>query len=76
MIQVTIGTNVQRQSFPMPPDTTIRAAIEETGIIDYALNPVHLDGSTLSPGDMDKTFADFGITEKCFLLSVVKTSGA
>jgi hypothetical protein len=33
---------------------------------------MNLDGSPLHPGDLDKTFADFGIAEKCYLLNVVK----
>ena len=35
-----------------------------------------LDGTTLMPGDLDKSFAQFGITEKCFLLNVVKADNA
>ena len=34
------------------------------------------DSLTLSPGDLDKTFADFGIAEKCYLLNVVKADNA
>ena len=37
---------------------------------------MHLDGSSLNPGDLDKTFQQFGITEKCFLLNVVKADNA
>ena len=42
---------------------------QESGIIN-------LDGSTLNPGDLDKTFADFGIKENCFLLNVAKVDNA
>ena len=32
--------------------------------------------STLKPGDLDKTFAEFGIKEKCFLMQIVKADNA
>jgi hypothetical protein len=37
---------------------------------------MNLDGAPLQPGDLDKTFAQFGITDKCFLLNVVKADNA
>ena len=72
MIKVTMGNNVKRDKDKiLDPNTTLRAALEEAGI-DYTRGLMHLDGSPLEPGDLDKTFADFGITEKCFLLNVAK----
>ena len=50
---------------------TLRSVLEEAGI-DYTRGVMHLDGASVNPGDLDKTFASFGIAEKCFLLSVVK----
>ncbi|MDR9824985.1 hypothetical protein RCJ22_05100, partial [Vibrio sp. FNV 38] len=35
-----------------------------------------LDGVTLRPGDLDKSFDDFGIAETCYLLSVQKADNA
>lgn len=75
MIRVTIGNNISRQSVIIPEDTTLRAALEAQNI-DYAIGMTSLDGSTLAPGDLDKTFADFGIVEKCYLLNVVKSDNA
>jgi len=75
MIEVTIGNNVKRTKNQVEPDTTLREALEEAGI-DYTKGIMNLDGSTLSPGDLDKSFADFGITEKCYLLNVVKADNA
>lgn len=75
MIKVTIGNNVNRESVIIDENTTLRTALEENEI-DYTVGIVHLDGSTLKAGDLDKTFADFGITEKCYLLSVVKADNA
>ncbi len=75
MIKVTIGNNVKRKTEILDENTTLRQALEDAEI-DYSRGAMNLDGSSLSPGDLDKTFADFGITEKCFLLNVVKADNA
>ena len=75
MIKVTMGNNVKRTSEILDENTTLRDALESVDI-DYTTGIMNLDGSTLSPGDLDKTFADFGITEKCYLLNVVKADNA
>lgn len=75
MIKLTIGNNVKRESVIIDEGTTLREALENNEI-DYTRGTMNLDGSSLNPGDLDKTFADFGITEKCFLLNVVKADNA
>jgi len=75
MIKVTIGNNVKRKTEILDENTTLRTALEDAEI-DYSRGTMNLDGSSLGPGDLDKTFADFGITEKCFLLNVVKADNA
>ena len=75
MLKVTMGNNVKRKSEILDENTTLREALESAEI-DYTTGIMNLDGSTLSPGDLDKTFADFGITEKCYLLNVVKADNA
>lgn len=75
MIKVTVGNNVKRDNQIVDPNVTLRKVLEDAGI-DYTRGVMHLDGSSLNPGDLDKTFADFGITEKCFLLNVVKADNA
>ena len=75
MIRVTIGNNVKRTNEILDPNTTLRTALDDAGI-DYTRGITNLDGSSLSPGDLDKTFADFGITETCFLLTVTKADNA
>jgi len=75
MIKVTMGNNVKRTSEVLDENTTLREVLEDAGI-DYTIGMMNLDGSTLAPGDLDKTFADFGITEKCYLLNVVKADNA
>lgn len=71
MICVTVGNNVKREKKIVDSSTTLRTVLEDADI-DYTRGVMHLDGSSLNPGDLDKTFASFGITEKCFLLNVVK----
>lgn len=75
MIKVTVGNNVKRESMIVDAGRTLRDVLEEAGV-DYTRGVMHLDGSSLNPGDLDKTFADFGIAEKCFLLNVVKADNA
>ena len=71
MIKVTMGNNVKRVSEICEKDDTLRSALEKAEI-DYSRNILQLDGDTLKAGDLDKTFADFGIAEKCYLLCVAK----
>lgn len=75
MIKVTVGTNTRRTSVIVEPNRTLRSVLEDQDI-DYSTGTLHLDGSTVTPGQLDKTFAELGITEKCFLISVVKADGA
>lgn len=75
MIKVTVGNNVQRKSTIVDSSTTLRQVLDASQI-DYTRGSMHLDGAPLQPGDLDKTFAQFGITEQCYLLNVVKTDNA
>ncbi len=75
MVKVMVGNNVKRESVIVDSTTTLRTVLEDAGI-DYTRGVMHLDGSSLMAGDLDKTFDDFGITEKCFLLNVVKADNA
>lgn len=75
MIQVTVGNNVKRERVLVPETSTLRSVLEENEV-DYTRGTMNLDGAPLGPGDLDKTFAQFGITEKTFLLNVVKADNA
>ena len=75
MIKVTLGNNTKRKTEILDPNTTLKAALESVEI-DYTKGTMHLDGSPLQPGDLNKTFADFGVNEKCYLLNVVKADNA
>ena len=75
MIQVTVGNNVKRERVIVPETSTLRSVLENHDL-DYTRGIMNLDGSPLGPGDLDKTFEQFGIKEKCFLLNVVKADNA
>lgn len=75
MIKVTVGNNLKREAVIIDKNTTLRTCLEDNGV-DYTRGTMSLDGSTLAPGDLDKTFEQFDITEKCFLLNVVKADNA
>ena len=75
MIKVTLGNNVKRTTVILDPNTTVREALEKHNI-DYSVGAIHLDGASLNPGDMDKTFDALGIHDKCFLLNVAKGNNA
>lgn len=72
MIKVTVGNNMKREAKIVESTATLRTVLSDAGL-DYTRGGVHLDGASLNPGDLDKSFADFGIKESCFLLQVVKT---
>ena len=75
MIKVTVGNNMSRQSVIVDEEKTLREVLEENNV-DYSHAAPSLDGSTLRPGDLDKTFAEMGITSACYLLTVVKADNA
>ena len=63
MINVTIVDNLHRNTYPVDPNTTLRSVLEAHDV-DYTTGQTKLDGSSLAAGDLDKTFADFGIAGK------------
>lgn len=76
MVKVIVGNNVKRKTVIVDSATTLRSVLEDAGI-DYASRgAIHLDGASLNPGDLSKTFAQMGITDNCFLLQVVKADNA
>ena len=75
MIKVYVGTNVKRETRIVPNTATPRQVLEEVGL-DYTRAAVNMDGVTLLPGDLDKSFAQHGIAEKTYLFQVVKADNA
>jgi len=77
MFKVYVGNNTDRWSVNVTPDTVLRDLLEEQHI-DWSRGTMHLNGSPLRPGDIDKTFIELGITGErdCFLLSMQKLDNA
>lgn len=73
MIKVTYGTTVDRNEAVVSSSTTIKAFCQDHDI-DYSVSVPYLDGRPVN--DMNKTFAECGITEECRLISVVKATNS
>ena len=70
MIRAIIGNNASRSAYNVEESKTIREALEIADV-DYSRGMISLDGSTVAPGDLNKTFAELGYTgdpgkDKCF----------
>lgn len=75
MIKVISGTNLNKQELVISADTTLMEAAEQAGL-NVGAGGITLNGSMVSPADFGKTFADFGVVDKCYLLQVVKADNA
>ena len=75
MIKVIYRDNINASEKIVSENTTVKSFLEEEGI-DYSSRPLAIDGAMLSAGEVNKTFADFGVTEKCYLTSVAKLDNA
>ena len=75
IVNVKVGTNLNRKTVAVNSNKTIRAILEENEI-NYATSTVFLDGATLQPGDMDKTLDDFHIGDSCYIIAAQKTENA
>lgn len=71
MIEIKIGTNMERKTILAEETKTIKAVLEENEV-DYASTQIHLDGVPLTATELNSTFEKVGITEKCYLLAVTK----
>lgn len=74
MIKVTVGNNLNRKAVMVDPSTTVKAVLDDNNI-DYSRGGIHLDGLAISGGDLNKSFAEHGISDDCILISVVKADG-
>lgn len=75
MVKVIVGNNLKRENVVVSGDTTLRSVLENANI-DYSRGSMTLDGSTIEAGGLDKTFNEYGIADKCYLLNVVKADNA
>ena len=75
MIKVISGTNLNKQELIVSADTTLMQAAEQAEL-NVGAGGITLNGSMVSAADFGKTFAEFGIADKCYLLQVVKADNA
>ena len=76
MVSITVGNNTSREKVIVDENTTTPRQVLESKEIEYGRATVHMDGCSLKPGDMDKTFADLGVTQQAYLLAVIKADNA
>lgn len=76
MIKVAVGNITHREEKIVDPSTTTLRQLLEQNNIDYAAGSPTLDGLTLKPGDLDKTFSEMNVREKCYLLVTMKQANA
>ena len=75
MIKVIVGTSLNKTEMVVSSDTTLMQACEEAGL-NIGAGGITFNGSTVRPDEFNKTFADFNIIDKCFLMQVVKADNA
>lgn len=75
MLSVKVGSNTSRSTVLVPSTQTLRKTLEDANI-NYSTASVHLDGAPIGVGNLDKSFANCGITSSCYLIAVVKTDNA
>lgn len=76
MIKVKIITNAAPTIQDIVDENaTLRQVLTEKGV-DYSRQSVTIDGCVLQPGDIDKSFADFGIATETILTALAKLDNA
>jgi len=75
MIKIILTANGNKSEVFVSEDATLREVLDQNRI-NYSVGVTQLDGYTLKPGELDKTFAEHGITETCYLSVVVKSDNA
>lgn len=59
MIRVIYGNNTNREHTTTDENMTIRSFLNEVSL-DYSSGMIVMDGASVKPGDLDKTFASMG----------------
>lgn len=74
-IQVKISANLNRNTVLVDSTRTLKSVLDENNV-DYGRGTITLDGSVVPLGGLEKTFDDYGISERCFLSSIIKADNA
>ena len=75
IINITLINNVTKKTVPATTDTTVRDFLEANQF-EYARRGVLVDGVPLGGGDLDKSFAELGVTGNAYVTSVAKADNA
>lgn len=75
IINITLINNVTKKTVPTTTDTTVRDFLEANQF-EYARRGVLVDGVPLGVGDLDKSFAELGVTGNAYVTSVAKADNA
>lgn len=77
MLEVTIGTNLNRSKYILSPTTTLAEALEEAGISTVSSVTVYLNHASIGPNDLSKSFYDLcPDVEKPWLMVLDKLDNA
>ena len=75
IVEVKVGTNLNRVSKSYPSNKTVREILEDNEI-NYATTTIFVDGVTVQMGQMDSTLEELGIKESCYIIAAQKTENA
>lgn len=75
MIKVTVVYNMDSNDVIVEATATPRQVLEDARI-NYGVGRTALNSRTLSPAELDKSFAELGVTDDCFLSNVAKVECA
>lgn len=77
MISINVGNNmVPEHSIIVSEDQTLRAALEEQGIVVSEETPFQLNGAKVPYASFDKTFGELHVQSGSFLLGVQNLKNA
>jgi len=74
MIRVNIRNNMSEKVFVVSPETTVAAAIEQSGMT--LAREIYLNGSPVSAADLNKSFAELGVESEAFIRGIAKAVNA
>ena len=75
IVEVNVGTNLNRTAIQVSSDKTVREILEDNGI-NYATTTIFIDGVTAQVGQLDKSLEELGIGDSCFIIAAQKTENA
>ena len=74
-INVTVADNFDKKTYPIDDSKVIKNFLDEVQF-DYTKGVPYMDGAALMPGDINKSFAEFGCSGRVYLTRIIKTDNA